>query len=599
MKERWVLEAKRADFFGIADRLQLDPVLVRLMVNRGINTEEKIHQYLYGTLRDLESPRKMKDMEKAASLILEAIERKKKIVIASDFDVDGIFAGMILETGLQRLGGETWIMTPHRVREGYGLNVRMVEEAVRENAGLLITCDNGIAAFAALEKAKELGLCCIVTDHHEVVYREIKAGEREYILPSAAAIVNPKQKDCPYPFDGLCGAGVAYKLIALLYEERGIPSPELSLLLEYVAIATVADVMDLVGENRILVREGLQRLRKTKSPGLLALMKVNRVEPSSISAYHIGFILGPCFNATGRLETVEKALLLLRAKTEEDALDIALSLKELNDSRKEMTRLGYEKAVQQVEEKGLDQDKVLLILLEDCHESLAGIIAGRIKEKYHRPTFVFVRVEEGIKGSGRSISSYSMFESLIPCSDLFQRFGGHTMAAGISMPEENWDEFCRRIKEQCPLMPEDFIPTVRIDVAMPIGYIREDLILQIEKMEPFGKGNTKPLFAEKRFWIRRACVIGKEKNVMKLLLENQQGSQMEAIYFGGAEEFVKDACASFGEEMWKRACQGKENNLCASFAYYPTMNEFRGKRNLQVVIQHYTFLPDHSQEVRK
>lgn len=587
--EKWVLEAKRADFYGLAERFHLDPVIIRLMVNRGINTEEKIEQYLHGRLEQLPHPRQMKDAERAAFLVQKTIARGESIVIASDFDVDGIFSGMILYSGLCRLGAEVSIKTPHRVKEGYGLNRRIVEEAVREKAGLLITCDNGIAAFEALELAHQCGLTVVVTDHHEVAYEEDEHGRR-YLLPVAAAIVNPHQPDCRYPFKGLCGAGVAYKLIQLLYEQAGIAEEELYSLLEYVAIATVADVMDLQDENRILVKEGLKRLSKTKNHGLQALMRVNQLDPSRLSAYHIGFVLGPCFNAAGRLETTEPALQLLQAKNQEDAQALAEKLKALNDSRKEMTENGTQQAAELIENSSLKDDKVLVVALADCHESLAGIIAGRLKERYHKPVIVLTEVEDGYKGSGRSIEAYHMFDHLQVCRPLMTRFGGHAMAAGLSLPRENLPLLRRQLNEQCGLTKEDLVPVVRIDVAMPIDYIREDLIRQLEVLEPFGKGNPKPLFAERRFFLRRFTVVGRNRKIIKLVIANESGAVMDAVYFGDVERFQEEAEAFYGSARWQKLCRGEYDGLTASFSYYPSVNEYMGCRSIQITIQNYRFL---------
>jgi len=587
MMEKWVIEAKKADFQRLAEIFQMDPVIIRLMVNRGISNEEKIRQYLYGNLTDLHNPHLMKDMDKGVAAILAAIEKGQKIVVASDFDVDGIFAGMVLLTGLERLGADARIKTPHRTLEGYGLNLRIVEEAYQEGAGLLITCDNGIAAFEALERAWELGLPVVVTDHHEVAYESLEDGTRRYLLPKADAIINPKQPDCPYPFHELCGAAVAFKLVQILYEEKGISLEELDPLLEYTAIATVADVMDLMEENRILVKEGLKRLARTRNIGLQALMQVNQLDPKNISAYHIGFILGPCFNAAGRLETVEQAFQLLRCTNAKEAYRLAVALKELNDSRKGMTRKGVEHAIWQIEGADWKQDPILVVALEDCHESLAGIIAGRLRERYYRPVIVLTAVEDGYKGSGRSIEAYHMFEGLQACRPLLTRFGGHAMAAGLSLSRENLPLLRERLNRDAHLTEADLTPVVRIDVPMPLQYIREDLILQLEYLEPFGKGNRKPLFAEKDFRIRKAAIIGKNQNVLKMRIANSAGTLMDALYFGDVQEFGESAIREYGEEMWQRAFSGEDNGMQASFAYYPSINEYKGNKTLQVIIQNY------------
>lgn len=585
--EKWVLEAKKADFQELGRRFGVDPLVIRLMANRGVRTEQEMRQYLYGTLEDLHDPEKMKDMERAGDVVMHTIAAGLPIVIASDFDVDGIFSGQILLEGFRRLGAVATVKTPHRIREGYGLNQRIVEETAAEGAGLLVTCDNGIAAFEAAERAAELGVPLVVTDHHEVAFQVEADGSRTYQLPKAAAILDPKQEDCPYPFKKLCGAGVAYKFVQYLYERQSIPKEEMEDLLEYVAIATVADVMDLEGENRILVKEGLHRLRRTKKPGLQALIDANQLAKERLSSYHIGFVLGPCFNAAGRLETAEEAFALLAARTREEAEPLARQLKILNDSRKEMTVRGTEQAIEWIEHSAVREDKVMVVPLEDCHESLVGIIAGRIKERYHRPVIVVTNVEEGYKGSGRSIEAYNMFEGLQACRGLMSRFGGHAMAAGLTLPKENLPILREQLNREADLTEEDFVPIIRIDADMPLGYISEKLVDELEILEPFGKGNPKPLFAEKKFWIRRASIVGKTRPFLRLQVQNTAGTVMNGIYFGDAGEFEKRVARKFGNAAWEQALRGEKNEICLMLAYYPSINEYMGRRSLQIVIENY------------
>ncbi len=633
MKERWRVYGKKADFEQIAQTFHISPVTARIMRNRDVDGEDAIRRYLYGTVEDLYDPLLMKDMEKAADLVEEAVRNGEKIAISSDFDVDGIFSGMILLTGLTRIGGTVSVYTPDRVKEGYGINNRIVEEAWKKGVGMIVTCDNGIAAFDPILRAKELGMKVVVTDHHEVPYTE-RNGIRYYQLPMADAIVDHKQKDCPYPFKKLCGAGITYKLIQVLYERFGVPKEEQYELLEYAGIATVADVMDLEEENRIIVKEGLRRLGFTKNLGLQALMEVNDIDPKSLTAYHIGFIIGPCFNAAGRLETVKMAFDLLQSATKDEAMKRAKELKELNDSRKDLTQKGVEQAIELLEtvkmafdllqsatkdeamkrakelkelndsrkdltQKGVEQaieliersewknDKVLLVRLHDCHESLVGIIAGRIREKYYKPVFVFTDAEEGIKGSGRSIEGYHMFDSLMRCQDLLDRFGGHAMAAGLSLKEENLEILRRRLNEDCGLTEEQMIPLVQIDVPMPLSYITEELIEEFKLLEPFGKGNTKPIFAQQHFQIAKANIIGKNKNVMKFQVIGQDHASMEALYFGDIEDLIRFIKEEYGEEQFDRMMEGRRNEVDLAFTYYPSVNEFRGTRSLQIVIQNY------------
>jgi len=577
MRERWIVETKKGDFNGLGQRLNVSPLVARCMINRGLSDIDEMHTYLYGTLEDLHNPYKMKDMEKAVAIAKEAKQKGMKIAIASDFDCDGIFSGYVLLKGLTRLGFDCRIFTPNRVQEGYGLNERIVDEAVEENRKLLITCDNGIAAIPQVAYAKEKGMTVIVTDHHEVQEQ----------MPAADAVLDPKQEGETYPFQGLCGGGVAFKFICALYEQFEIPADEKWDLLEYVAIATVADVMELQGENRLLVKYGLQALKKTRNIGLQSLIEVQGLEDKELNVGHIGFILGPCFNAAGRIATVEKSFELLMEEDKETALMKAEELKSINEERKQMTEDGAKAAfqiLQEREEKG-ELPPVLIVLLPDTHESLVGIIAGRLKEKYNHPVIVFTRVEDGlIKGSGRSIESYHMFQKLMECHDLMERFGGHKMAAGMTLKEEKLSELERRLNENAGLEEKDFCKEIRIDAPMPIGYATEKLLSEFEKMEPFGVGNPKPIFAEQHFCILRGQRLGKERNVLKLRVENKQGNQCDALYFGHIEDFEDFVTREWGEMELKRMYDGKENNLDIAFTYFPAVNEFRGIRTIQIQI---------------
>ncbi len=596
MEERWMLHTKRADFQAIGQRYGIDPVLARIIRNREIIGWNAIDRYLNGTVNDLYDPLLMKGMREAADLVDLAIRRGEGITIASDFDDDGIFSSMILWTAIRKLGGKAVIDTPNRVLEGYGLNKRMVDQAYARGDGMILTCDNGIAAFEAVAYARELGIVVAVTDHHEVLYEEQEDGSKCYRYPDANVIVDPRQPDCSYPFPKLCGAGVAWKLVQVLYERRKVEKEALYTLLEYTAIATVADVMDLVGENRIIVREGLRRLAATENKGLRALIAVCGLEGKKLTAYHIGFVIGPCFNAAGRLETARLALDLLTETEEKKVYQKALQLKQLNDIRKDMTQKGVDQAVSIIESGNQSDRKVLCICLSDCHESLAGIIAGRIRERYYRPTFIFTETEEGLKGSGRSIEAYNMYAGLIGCRDLLGRFGGHPMAAGLSLPRHNFAELSRRLNEQCPLEQSDMIPIVRIDAAMPIHYLSEKLIQSLERLEPFGKGNEKPLFAEQHFSILKASIIGKNKNGMKLYVRNKAGAAIEALYFGDIPKLQQFLVKEYGKEQVDRMYRGLENTIDVAFTYYPSLNEFRGVRTMQIVIQNYCRIKTASDE---
>ena len=568
--EKWVMAAKKADFNQIGQQFHIDPVIARLIRNRDVIGDEKIREYLLGTVNELPSPWLMKDMKKAVDILEKKIQQKVKIRIIGDYDIDGVTSTYILLKGLTRIGADVDTYIPDRVADGYGIHEHLIVKAESDGIDTIVTCDNGIAAAAEIQMAKEKGMTVIVTDHHEIPYRE-ENGERKVILPPADAILNPKQYDCPYPNKNLCGAVVAFKYITALYERFNIPEKELEDYYELAAIATVGDVMDLQGENRILVKEGLRRLKNTQNKGLQELIRANALEDAKITAYHIGFVLGPCINASGRLDTAARSLALLNAQTKEEAAKLAGDPTALNQSRKALTEKGKEEAIQLIETTELKNDRVLVVYLPECHESLAGIIAGRIREKYHKPAFVLTKGEKSAKGSGRSIESYSMYEELVKCADLMVQFGGHPMAAGLSIEEENIEKFRRQLNENCTLTEEDLRPKVVIDVPMPVSYITKELVEQISLLEPFGKGNTKPIFAQKGLRVLDSNIIGKNKNVVKLKLLDPQGVTMEGIYFGEAEDFVNFI---------------RERNSI-SVTYYPEINRFRGRESLQIIIQNY------------
>lgn len=570
--EKWMVAAKRADFKGIGERFGIDQVTARIIRNRDVIGEKAIEKYLHGSRKDFYSPWLLKDMEKAVAILQEKIENRNRIRIIGDYDIDGVMSTYILLESLRGLGCDVDMMIPNRITDGYGINEHLIEQAWQEGRDTIITCDNGIAAVTQIRKAKDLGMTVIVTDHHEVPFEDLE-GERKEILPPADAIVNPKQKACSYPFAGLCGAVVAMKVMEALYEKM---APEVDLvdkMLPFAGIATIGDVMDLQDENRILVKEGLQRLHHTTNLGLQELIRVNNLEPENISPYHIGFILGPCLNASGRLDTAKRALQLLLADSREEAAVLAGDLKNLNESRKEMTAQGLEKAIEQVESTSMLEDTVLVVFLPECHESLAGIIAGRLRERYHKPSFVLTRGEEGVKGSGRSIESYSMYEKLCECKEYLTKFGGHPMAAGLSLEEENVERFRRKLNEQSGLTEEDLVEKVTIDVPMPIHYIRKDLVQELSLLEPFGKGNEKPLFAQKNLWISQMRVFGKNRNVVKMRLTDENGYPMDGVYFGNGDEFAEEG-------------RGKRK---ISIVYYPDINMYQGRESLQVIIRHYQF----------
>ncbi|CUX38863.1 single-stranded-DNA-specific exonuclease RecJ [Clostridium sp. C105KSO13] len=568
--EKWFLSMKKADFNQIARKYNISPILARLIRNRDLIGDEQIDFYLNGTIADLYDGILMKDMDKAVEILSEKIREDKPIRVIGDYDIDGVNATYVLQEGISKLGGNVDTDIPDRMRDGYGLNQALIDRALADGIDTIITCDNGIAAADEIDYGRQQGLTVIVTDHHEVPYLE-DGGEKEYILPRADAVVDPHRTDCEYPFKELCGAAVAYKLIEVLFEVMLRDVDDIDYLMENVAIATVGDVMDLTGENRIFVKQGLEMLKRTHNYGLRALIECTKISVERLSAYHIGFVLGPCINASGRLDTAKRALELLMADNCRDAMMLAEDLKALNDSRKQMTEKGVEEAVRQIEEGPLKEDKVLVVYLPDCHESIAGIIAGRIREKYYRPTFVLTRGARGVKGSGRSTPVYNMFEEMCRCRELFTKFGGHKLAAGLSLEEENVDKFRRSINELSNLSADDLLPKVSIDMQLPFVYVTETLVEEIELMQPFGKGNPRPLFAEKHLKVINPRIIGKNQNVLKFQAEDVNGNRLQAVYFGEVHE-----CLKYMEQKQE-----------LSLTFYPSVNEYRGVKNLQITVVNY------------
>lgn len=584
--EKWFVMRKGAPFQEIAEKFHITPILARLIRNRDIVGDENIQMYLHGTISDLHDGILMKDMNRAVDIILEKIQDNKKIRIIGDYDIDGINATYILLEGLRALGGNVDVDIPDRMKDGYGLNQHLIDRAYGEKVDTIITCDNGIAAKEEIAYGKRLGMTMIVTDHHEVPYEEVE-GEKKYILPPADAVIDPKQEACHYPFKGLCGAAVAYKLIETLFHITGKDVEDVDYLMENVAIATVGDVMDLVGENRIFVKQGLEMLKRTKNLGLKALIECTGVDVDRLSAYHIGFVIGPCLNASGRLDTAKRALELLCAKTKRDADVLAGDLKALNDNRKDMTATAVEEAILQIEGSSLCNDQVLVVYLPECHESLAGIVAGRVRERFYKPTFVLTKAEDGVKGSGRSIESYHMYEELNKCKSLLTKFGGHKLAAGVSMAEENVDAFRKMLNENATLSEDDLTAKVSIDIQMPLAYVSEQLVEELELLEPFGKGNGKPVFVEKNIEIVKGSVLGKNKSVMKMQVRDSQGTILEAMYFGNIEQFISYLKEKYGDVAVQRMLQGYPTGMRLAFTYYPTINEYMGRKTAQIVIQNY------------
>ncbi len=584
--ENWFVMRKGAPFLEIGEKFKIHPILARLIRNRDVIGDENIELYLNGTIADLHDGMLMKDMDKAVDILLEKIEEGKKIRVIGDYDIDGINATYILVEGLSALGAEVDIDIPDRMKDGYGLNRTLIDRAFDADVDTIITCDNGIAAREEVAYGKSLGMTIVITDHHEIPY-EMEQEEKRYVYPSADAIVDPKREDCDYPFKGLCGAAVAYKVIEALFEASGKEVSDVDYLMENVAIATVGDVMDLVGENRIFVKQGLEMMKRTKNLGLKALMNCTGVESEKLSAYHIGFVLGPCLNASGRLDTAKRAYEMLCAKTKQEADILAGDLKALNDSRKDMTVAAVEEAIELIETSDLKKDTVLVVYMPNCHESLAGIVAGRLRERYYKPVFVLTKAEEGLKGSGRSIESYHMFEEMNKCKALLSRFGGHKLAAGLSLPEENLERFRKEINEKAELTQEDLTPKVAIDMQLPFSYITESFIEQLELLEPFGKGNIKPVFVEKNLEILETRILGKNRNVLKMQVRDQEGITLEALYFGDIERFFQYYEGQYGEFAVEQMKRGRKNGVKAAFTFYPSINKYQGKTTIQIVIQNY------------
>lgn len=585
-REKWFVATKKADFQGIAERFGIDQVTARIIRNRDIVGDEAISRYLHGTVSQMNDPKLLKGGMEAARLLQKKIREQKKIRIIGDYDIDGVNATYILYSAIVLCGGNVDYAIPDRMKDGYGLNVHLIELAIAEGVDTIITCDNGISATEEIAFARENGLSVIVTDHHEPRFKDSETG-RTYLLPEADVLVNPKQPGCAYPYKKLCGAAVAWKVAALLFRLSSISPQRAQRLLAFAAFATVGDVMDLDGENRIIVREGLKQIQNTDNLGLRALIQVNGIDIHTVDSYHIGFVLGPCINASGRLDTARRSMRLLLSQNETEAMTLASELKELNDERKIMTQEAVDEACRVIDAEAYHKDRVLVVYLPHCHESIAGIVAGRLRERYYKPTFVVTDAEDCAKGSGRSIESYSMFEEMVKCGDVFMKYGGHPMAAGFSLEKTRVDELRRRLNENCTLTEQDMLEKVSIDVPMPLDYITEDLIDELQVLEPFGKGNEKPLFAERQIRLLSARILGKNKNVLKLRVANRAGKLMDALYFGDPEEMRLYLASRYGEDEVQALFWGRPGDLFLDLTYYPSVNEYMGRKTLQIVIKNY------------
>jgi len=585
---KWILQRKAADYATLSAKLKVDPVIVRLMVNRGLSTYEEMEEYLHPTLNNLPDPHLFADMDEACELLMEAIDEGTKIRVVGDYDVDGIMSTYILTTALREVGADVDYAVPHRMIDGYGINPEMVQTAFDEGIRFIITCDNGIAAAPAIDLAKELGMTFVVTDHHEVPFELAADGVTKIQqIPHADAVVDPKRDDCNYPFKGICGAEVAWKLVDVLYEFIGIEKEKADAFLQFASIATVCDVMELKGENRSIVYHGIKAIENTDNIGLNALLARNELKGKPLSCYHLGFIIGPCLNASGRLDTASRAIELLMETDEAKALAMANELVELNGQRKTMTQTGIDRAKEQIESSDLKNDKVLVIYIPELHESLAGIVAGRIRETYNKPVLVITDAEEGAKGSGRSIPAYNMFEELTAVKDVFTKFGGHPMAAGVSLEKEKIDELRRRLNENCTLTEDDMQEIIKIDCDMPLSYITEGLIDSIDLLAPFGTGNSKPLFALKNIPVQKMAYMGKEGQYLRMSLETEKGETMTALMFRGVEDFERSVEEKYGEASWQGLFSGNSNGVTMDIVYEPSINEFRGNRSVQIIIENF------------
>lgn len=584
--QQWMVINKGADFKGIGNKFHIDPVTARIIRNREVIGDEEIQSFLAGTLQELPDVHLMQDLDLLVEVLDQKIKEKAKIRIIGDYDIDGVMSSYILYCALTRCGAIVDVAIPNRITDGYGLNRNLITEAFESGVDTILTCDNGIAAIEEIAYAKEMGMTVLVTDHHEIPFKDVD-GERIYMCSEADAIVNPHQKTCAFPYKDLCGAGVAWAVIVALYEKNGIEQKEAEDLLEFVAFATVGDIMSLTGLNRILVREGLKRIHHTTNIGMRALISRCGLLPEQIDTYHFGFVLGPCINAAGRLDTARRALRLFISESPEEAAEVADELVILNEERKEMTRQGVEEAKQLVEEGGYENDPVLILYLPNVHESIAGIIAGRIREYYYRPTFILTKGEDGVKGSGRSTEEYSMYEQMCKCSDLLTKFGGHPMAAGLSLPEENVEAFRKQMNENCPFRAEEMVQTIHIDVPMPVDYVTNALVEEFSILAPFGKDNPKPVFADRNLKISRMWIVGKNQNVLRMTLISEQGRPLSAIYFGDIETMQTYLVEQYGKQEVEKAFHGRENSMQISIVYSPKINTYRDSETLQFEIQYY------------
>lgn len=581
--EKWLLRNRKVDLKAMSDKYKISQLLCKLMVNRDITDDNIINSYINPVYENLHSPKTMKDIALAVNIIKRKIQEKKKIRIIGDYDVDGIISVFILYTALKECGANVDYEIPDRIKDGYGINENIVKTAYDEDVDTIITCDNGISAIDQIQYAKNLGLTVIVTDHHDVPFVE-ENGVRTFISSQADAIINPKQIECEYEFKSICGAGVAFKLMEVLYEELGMNKEECYKLIEFVAIATVCDVVDLIDENRIFVKNGLNMLNNTTNIGIKALKKASGLEDKEITAYHLGFVIGPCLNASGRLDSAKKGLELLLMENYEEAENLAQEIVDLNDARKKMTKEGVDRAINIIDSTEINNDKILVVYIPDIHESLAGIVAGRVKEKYNKPTIILTKSEEGVKGSARSIEEYNMFEGLLACKELLDKFGGHPMAAGLSLQEDKVDELRKELNNKCKLTDEDLTRKIMIDASLPLEYLNINLIKELDVLEPFGKGNAKPVFGVRDVKVTKAMLLGKDKNILKLRLLTNNNLTIDAMIFNDLENFENKVIEKYGNEGLDNLYNKFNNNISMDFTFYPSINEWNGNKSIQIIV---------------
>lgn len=581
--EKWLLRNRKVDLKAMSDKYKISQLLCKLMVNRDITDDNIINSYINPVYENLHSPKTMKDIALAVNIIKRKIQENKKIRIIGDYDVDGIISVFILYTALKECGANVDYEIPDRIKDGYGINENIVKTAYDEDVDTIITCDNGISAIDQIQYAKNLGLTVIVTDHHDVPFVE-ENGVRTFISSQADAIINPKQIECEYEFKSICGAGVAFKLMEVLYEELGMNKEECYKLIEFVAIATVCDVVDLIDENRIFVKNGLNMLNNTTNIGIKALKKASGLEDKEITAYHLGFVIGPCLNASGRLDSAKKGLELLLMENYEDAENLAQEIVDLNDARKKMTKEGVDRAINIIDSTEIANDKILVVYIPDIHESLAGIVAGRVKEKYNKPTIILTKSEEGVKGSARSIEEYNMFEGLLACKELLDKFGGHPMAAGLSLQEDKVDELRKELNNKCKLTDEDLTRKIMIDASLPLEYLNINLIKELDVLEPFGKGNAKPVFGVRDVKVTKAMLLGKDKNILKLRLLTNNNLTIDAMIFNDLENFENKVIEKYGNEGLDNLYNKFNNNISMDFTFYPSINEWNGNKSIQIIV---------------